>query len=74
MADLPSLWASKMKVRSLPEKRLLAVLSFCPLPSYWSHSSQDYLGVVPPDDAVGVLQDVHWSAGAIGYFPTYSLG
>jgi carboxypeptidase Taq len=34
----------------------------------------EYLGVDVPDDAHGVLQDVHWSGGAIGYFPTYSLG
>jgi carboxypeptidase Taq len=33
-----------------------------------------YLGVVPPDVARGVLQDVHWSMGLVGYFPTYSLG
>mgnify|MGYP000973867437 CR=1 FL=1 len=35
---------------------------------------QDYLGVVPPNDALGVLQDVHWSGGMIGYFSTYALG
>ncbi len=34
----------------------------------------EYLGVEVPDDAHGVLQDVHWSMGTIGYFPTYSLG
>ncbi len=36
--------------------------------------SQAYLGATPPDDAKGCLQDVHWSAGLFGYFPTYSLG
>jgi carboxypeptidase Taq len=35
---------------------------------------QSYLGIVPPNDAEGVLQDVHWSFGAFGYFPTYALG
>ena len=35
---------------------------------------KDYLGIVPPDDKMGVLQDVHWSSGMIGYFPTYALG
>ena len=35
---------------------------------------QEYLGVTPPDDARGVLQDVHWSCGLFGYFPTYTLG
>lgn len=33
-----------------------------------------YLGIIPTTDADGVLQDVHWSLGAIGYFPTYTLG
>jgi carboxypeptidase Taq len=36
--------------------------------------SRDLLGIVPEDDADGVLQDIHWSGGAIGYFPTYALG
>jgi carboxypeptidase Taq len=35
---------------------------------------KEYLGVDVPDDAKGVLQDVHWSAGSFGYFPTYLLG
>ena len=34
----------------------------------------EYLGIEPDNDADGVLQDVHWSAGLIGYFPTYALG
>jgi carboxypeptidase Taq len=40
----------------------------------WRDKYQKYLGVSSPTDANGVLQDVHWSAGLIGYFPTYSLG
>ena len=35
---------------------------------------EEYLGIVPSNDAEGVLQDVHWSLGAFGYFPTYTLG
>jgi carboxypeptidase Taq len=35
---------------------------------------REYLGVEPDDDAHGVLQDMHWGAGLVGYFPTYSLG
>jgi carboxypeptidase Taq len=35
---------------------------------------QEYLGIVPPNDRLGVLQDVHWSSGLMGYFPTYTLG
>lgn len=44
------------------------------LPATWNARMHDYLGVTPPDDARGCLQDVHWSGGAIGYFPTYTLG
>lgn len=44
------------------------------LPELWNDKMQDYLGITPPSDAEGVLQDVHWSFGAIGYFPTYTLG
>jgi carboxypeptidase Taq len=44
------------------------------LPEAWNASMEDLLGVTPPSDAKGVLQDVHWSMGAIGYFPTYALG
>ena len=35
---------------------------------------KDYLGVEPPNDALGILQDMHWAVGAIGYFSTYALG
>jgi len=44
------------------------------LPARWNQAMEDYLGIAPPDDAHGVLQDVHWSAGMIGYFPSYTLG
>jgi carboxypeptidase Taq len=44
------------------------------LPEAWNARYQEYLGVDVPDDAHGVLQDVHWAAGLIGYFPTYALG
>jgi len=44
------------------------------LPELWNQKMQEYLGVVPPDDARGVLQDIHWSTGDIGYFSTYALG
>ncbi|MBB6100084.1 carboxypeptidase Taq [Deinobacterium chartae] len=44
------------------------------LPAAWNAKMQDYLGITPASDAEGVLQDIHWSAGLIGYFPTYSLG
>ncbi len=44
------------------------------LPGHWNRLYQDYLGVAPPNDALGILQDVHWSCGLFGYFPTYTLG
>ena len=44
------------------------------LPEAWNARMADYLGVSVPDDAHGVLQDVHWSGGGFGYFPTYALG
>lgn len=44
------------------------------LPGEWRSKYRNYLGIEPPNDALGCLQDVHWSAGLIGYFPTYTLG
>ncbi len=44
------------------------------LPDAWNAKMDDYLGVTPPNDAEGCLQDVHWSGGSFGYFPTYALG
>ena len=49
-------------------------LAVADLPEAWNARMQDYLGVTPPNDADGVLQDVHWSGGMIGYFSTYALG
>ena len=44
------------------------------LPRIWNQKMKELLTVDVPDDSLGVLQDVHWSGGMIGYFPTYSLG
>lgn len=49
-------------------------LAVADLPGAWKEKYQQYLGIQPPDDADGVLQDVHWSAALVGYFPTYTLG
>jgi carboxypeptidase Taq len=49
-------------------------LSVTDLPGAWNEKMQKYLGITPPNAALGVLQDIHWSGGAIGYFPTYTLG
>ena len=50
----------KMKVKDLPE--------------IWNSKMKEYLGITPKTDSEGVLQDIHWSGGSVGYFPTYSLG
>lgn len=44
------------------------------LPALWNEKMKDYVGILPETDADGVMQDVHWSVGALGYFPTYTLG
>ena len=44
------------------------------LPDAWNAAFARDFGMTPPDDALGCLQDIHWSMGAIGYFPTYALG
>jgi carboxypeptidase Taq len=44
------------------------------VPAAWNEKMQKYLGLTPPDDARGCLQDIHWSGGSFGYFPTYTLG
>jgi carboxypeptidase Taq len=44
------------------------------LPAAWNEKMETYMGLTPPDYAQGVMQDVHWSSGSIGYFPTYTLG
>jgi carboxypeptidase Taq len=49
-------------------------LAVADLPEMWNAKMAGYLGVTPPNDALGVLQDVHWSWGDFGYFPSYALG
>jgi len=49
-------------------------LSVADLPDAWNAKMEEYLDLIPQSAAKGVLQDVHWSAGLFGYFPTYSLG
>jgi carboxypeptidase Taq len=44
------------------------------LPEEWNRRMWDYLEIEVPDDTRGVLQDTHWAAGSVGYFPTYALG
>jgi carboxypeptidase Taq len=49
-------------------------LSVADLPGAWNEKYRQYLGIEPASDAEGVLQDIHWSGGGVGYFPTYALG
>ncbi len=49
-------------------------LSVADLPEAWNAKMEEYLGITPENHARGVLQDVHWSAGLFGYFPTYTIG
>lgn len=53
---------------------LTGALQVRDLPEAWNAKYHEYLGVTPPNDAEGCLQDVHWAHGSIGYFPTYSMG
>ena len=57
------------------ERAMLAGdLALADLPGAWNDGMRELLGIVPPDDAQGCLQDIHWPDGAWGYFPTYTLG
>jgi carboxypeptidase Taq len=49
-------------------------LKVADLPAAWNALSTELLGLTPPSDRLGVLQDVHWSGGAFGYFPSYCIG
>jgi carboxypeptidase Taq len=62
-------------VRFELERALMAGdLKVADVPAAWNEAYRHYLGVTPPNDAEGCLQDGHWAAGLIGYFPTYTLG
>ena len=57
------------------EKKLIAgTLAVKDVPDAWNRMYKDYLGVDVPNDSMGCLQDIHWSFGNIGYFPSYALG
>ena len=58
----------------LERKLIKGQIAVKDLPAAWNAAMQELLGIVPPDDAKGCLQDIHWSMGIFGYFPTYALG
>ncbi len=62
-------------IRMLLEEQLVTgQIKVTDLPEAWNEMYREYLGIVPVENRVGVLQDVHWYSGLIGYFPTYVLG
>ena len=58
----------------LEQEILAGTVTLQELPEVWKARFEDYFGISCPDDRMGVLQDVHWSGGGFGYFPTYTLG
>eukprot|EP01037_Dinobryon_pediforme_P005265 gene5265-5318_t len=58
----------------LEQSLIDGTLQIADLPSAWNEGMQKMLGITPPDDRLGVLQDIHWYDGLVGYFPSYSLG
>lgn len=58
----------------LEQEMVQGTLKVADLPEAWNSRFETYFGITPPNDALGVLQDVHWSSGLMGYFPTYALG
>jgi carboxypeptidase Taq len=57
------------------ERALIAGdLALADLPAAWNDGMKELLGIVPPDDRLGCLQDIHWPGGDFGYFPTYTMG
>lgn len=58
----------------LEQEMIAGRISVNDLPAAWNDRMESWLGIRPDNDTEGVLQDIHWSLGAIGYFPTYALG
>jgi carboxypeptidase Taq len=58
----------------LEQQMISGKLDAADVPGAWNEAFQRDFGMTPPDDSLGCLQDVHWSAGLFGYFPTYALG
>ena len=68
-------YSQHVVIRMLLEEQLITgKLEVPELPEAWNNLYEKYLGIRPKDNKDGVMQDVHWYSGAIGYFPTYALG
>ncbi len=62
-------------LRTRLERALLSgELAVADLPGAWNEGMRELVGIVPPDDRLGCLQDIHWYSGSVGYFPTYTMG
>ena len=62
-------------LRTRLERAMIAGdLEIADLPGAWNEAMDELLGLTPPDDALGCLQDIHWPTGSFGYFPTYTMG
>ncbi|MGD9538463.1 MAG: carboxypeptidase M32 [Alphaproteobacteria bacterium] len=62
-------------IRYRLEKQMIAgELEVDDIPAAWNEGMKHHLGIVPPSHAVGCLQDIHWTGGDLGYFPSYTLG
>ena len=58
----------------LEQKMIAGEIEAADIPSAWNELFTQSFGITPPDDALGCMQDIHWSMGLLGYFPTYALG
>ena len=58
----------------LEQQMIAGELDAADIPAAWNEKFTSYFGITPPSDADGCLQDIHWGAGLLGYFPTYALG
>lgn len=68
-------YALHIMIRYEIEKRMISgEIGVDELPKEWNKLYKEYLGVEVPNDKMGILQDVHWAGGTIGYFPTYAVG
>lgn len=68
-------YALHIMIRYELEKKMFEEdIDFDTLPSLWNDMYQEYLGITPKNDSEGILQDIHWAGGMLGYFPSYAIG
>ena len=68
-------YALHIMVRYEIEKKMfMEEMDYDTLPQLWNDLYKEYLGIIPKDDREGILQDMHWAGGMLGYFPSYAIG